>query len=165
MNVTKKIFALLAVVAISVSACTNMNSTGSGPTINKEFLGGATGAILGGVVGSKVGKGTGQLVGVGVGTLLGTMVGSSIGASLDKADLMYADRANQRAYTAPVGETISWNNPDTGNSGTITPVRDGTSTNGRYCREYSQTITVDGKTQKAYGTACKNPDGTWQIVN
>jgi surface antigen len=164
MNVSKKILALLAVVAISVTACTN-TGTGSGPTINKEFLGGATGAILGGVVGSKVGKGTGQLVGVGVGTLLGTMVGSSIGASLDKADLMYADRANQRAYTAPVGETISWNNPDSGNSGTITPVRDGTSTNGRYCREYSQTITVDGKTQKAYGTACKNPDGTWQIVN
>ena len=164
MNLSKKILGLLAVVALSVTACTNTNG-GSGPNINKEFIGGATGAVLGGVVGSKFGKGTGQLVGVGVGTLLGTMVGSSIGSSLDKADLMYANRANQRAYTAPVGETISWNNPDTGNSGTITPVRDGTSTNGRYCREYSQTITVDGRTEKAYGTACKNPDGTWQIVN
>ena len=156
-----KFMALLAVVALSVSACANMEA----PTINKEMIGGASGAILGGVVGSKVGKGTGQLVGVGVGALLGTMVGSSIGASLDKADLMYANRANQRAYTAPVGETISWNNPDSGNSGSVTPIREGTSTAGRYCREYSQTITVDGRSQKAYGTACKNSDGTWQIQN
>ncbi len=160
MNVSKKILALLAVVAVSVSACNNIDTTG-----NKELIGAGAGAILGGYAGSKVGKGSGQLVAVGVGTLLGTLVGSNIGSSLDKADLMYANRANQQAYTAPVGETISWNNPDTGNSGTITPVRDGTSTNGRYCREYSQTITVDGKSQKAYGTACKNPDGTWQVVN
>lgn len=156
-----KLLALLAVVAVSVSACANMEM----PTINKEMIGGGTGAILGGYAGSKVGKGSGQLIGVGVGALLGTMVGSSIGASLDKADLAYAERANQRAYTAPVGETISWNNPNSGNSGTITPVREGSSTNGRYCREYSQTITVDGKSQKALGTACKNPDGTWQVIN
>ena len=156
-----KLLALLAVVAVSVSACTNVEM----PTINKEMIGGATGAVLGGYAGSKVGKGSGQLVAVGVGTRLGTMAGSSIGSSLDKADLMYAQRANQRAYTAPVGETISWNNPDTGNSGTITPIREGSSTNGRYCREYSQTITVDGRSQKAYGTARKNPDGTWQVIN
>lgn len=155
-----KFLAVLVMAAVSVSACTNMDTTG-----NKEMIGGATGAILGGIVGSKVGKGSGQLVGVGVGTLLGALAGSSIGASLDKADLMYANRATQKAYTAPVGETISWNNPDTGNSGTVTPVKEGTSTSGRYCREYSQTINVGGRSEKAFGTACKNPDGTWQIVN
>jgi surface antigen len=160
---TKKFLTLLAVSSLALSACANQQ--GGGMSVDKQTMGGVTGAVLGGLAGSQFGKGSGQLVGVGVGTLVGALVGSEIGKSLDKADMMYADRATQRAYAAPIGETISWNNPDSGNSGTITPVKEGTSTNGRYCREYSQTIYVGGQKETGYGTACKNPDGTWQIVN
>lgn len=158
----KKILSLMVMAALSVAACTPEERASMG---TKQTIGGVSGAILGGVVGSKIGKGSGQLVGVGIGTLLGTLVGSEIGKSLDAADRAYADRATQRAYTAPVGETVSWNNPDSGNSGTITPVRDGTSTSGRYCREYTQTIYVGGQKETGTGTACRNPDGTWQIQN
>jgi len=164
-----KFLALVAVSALSLAACTQGvglnqgNTTGMG---NKQMIGGATGAILGGVLGSKLGKGSGQLVGVGVGALLGTLLGSELGASLDKADLAYAQQATNRAYTAPVGQAISWNNPDSGNSGTITPTREGVSnTSGRSCREYTQTIYVGGKQQTAVGQACKNSDGTWTVMN
>lgn len=34
---------------------------------------------------------------------------------------------------------------------------------GDYCREYTQTFTIAGKTQKGYGTACLQPDGSWEI--
>lgn len=34
-----------------------------------------------------------------------------------------------------------------------------------YCREYTQTFTIAGKTQKGYGTACLQPDGSWQIIS
>jgi surface antigen len=68
------------------------------------------------------------------------------------------------AHQAPLGETIVWNNPDSGRSGTVTPVRDGSSSSGLYCREFQQTITVSGRTETAYGTACRQPDGTWKIV-
>lgn len=152
-----KIMALLAISTIALAAC---QTTG-----NKEMIGTGAGAVLGGLAGSQFGSGKGQLVGVGVGTLLGALAGSSIGSSLDKADMMYANRAQQQAYSAPVGQTISWNNPDSGNSGTYTPTRDGYSNNGRYCREYSQTIYVEGRSQTGYGTACQNPDGSWQMVN
>jgi surface antigen len=37
--------------------------------------------------------------------------------------------------------------------------------NGTYCREYQQEITVGGKEQQSYGTACRQPDGTWKILN
>lgn len=30
------------------------------------------------------------------------------------------------------------------------------------CREYQTTVTIDGKPQKAYGKACRQPDGTWK---
>ncbi len=32
-----------------------------------------------------------------------------------------------------------------------------------YCREYTKTVTVGGKTQEGFGTACLQPDGTWAI--
>lgn len=154
-----KILALLAISTLSLTGC--FESMG-----NKQMAGGATGAVLGGLAGSQFGKGTGQLVGVGVGALLGTLIGSEVGASLDKADMMYAQQATNRAYTAPVGQTISWNNPDTGHSGTITPTREGYSNStGRVCREYTQTIYVDGRQQTGVGQACQNSDGTWAIVN
>src|SRR5215471_20055041 len=34
-----------------------------------------------------------------------------------------------------------------------------------YCREFQTTIVVDGHPQDAHGTACQQPDGTWQVVN
>jgi surface antigen len=74
-------------------------------------------------------------------------------------------KAEQRAYDAPIGQTITWNNPDSGNHGTVTPTRDGTAANGQYCREYQQTVVIDGKSQSAYGTACRQPDGSWKIVS
>lgn len=30
------------------------------------------------------------------------------------------------------------------------------------CREYQTTVMIDGKPQKAYGKACRQPDGTWK---
>jgi len=35
---------------------------------------------------------------------------------------------------------------------------------GRYCREYQSTVIVGGMVRPSYGTACLQPDGSWQIV-
>lgn len=77
---------------------------------------------------------------------------------------MYATKAATQAQTAPIGEPVSWNNPDSGNSGTITATKDGYSSSGKYCREFQQTIYIGGKEQTGYGQACQQPDGSWQIV-
>ncbi len=80
---------------------------------------------------------------------------------------MQAARAQQTALeTNPVGHSTSWSNPDTGNSGTVTPTKTVASAdNGQPCREYQHTVTIDGKTEQAYGRACRQADGSWQIVN
>ena len=130
----------------------------------KQTVGTGAGAVLGGLAGSQVGSGSGRLWATGAGVLLGALMGSEVGASLDRADRMYMSQAQQRVHTAPIGETVTWNNPDSGNSGSYTATRDGTSTSGRYCREYQQTIYVGGKQENAYGTACQQPDGSWEIV-
>ncbi|MCG8359860.1 MAG: hypothetical protein MI920_30210 [Kiloniellales bacterium] len=70
-----------------------------------------------------------------------------------------------QAASAPVGQTIVWNNPDSGARGSVTPVRDGTSASGEYCREFQQTVTISGRTQETYGTACRQRDGSWRVVS
>lgn len=144
------------VIVLFTAACQN-----AGP---KESVGTLGGAALGGLLGSQFGKGSGKLAATGAGVFLGALIGNQIGKGLDDVDRMRMDQANNRAQTAPVGESIAWNNPNSGNSGTVTPVRDGTSSSGEYCREFQQTITVGGKTEQAYGTACRQPDGSWRIV-
>ena len=150
---------VLSLAAISLGACNTTEGVGT-----KQGVGTVGGAVLGGLAGSQIGGGSGQLWATGAGVLLGGLLGSEIGSSLDRADMAYARQANQRAYSAPVGETVSWNNPETGNYGTVTPTRDGYSSAGRYCREYQQTIVVGGRNESAYGTACQQPDGSWEIV-
>jgi len=40
-----------------------------------------------------------------------------------------------------------------------------TSNDGRYCREYQSRITVGSRTQEGYGNACRQPDGSWEILD
>ena len=132
----------------------------------KQTVGTILGGVGGAVAGAQFGSGGGRLAMTALGTLLGAYLGSEIGTSLDKADQAHAQRAETQAHNAPIGETIQWNNPDSGHSGSVTPVRDGTdSASGQYCREYQTTVTVGGETQDAFGTACQQPDGSWKIVS
>lgn len=147
-------------IALVMTGCQNMQNKG-----DKELIGTGAGAVIGGVLGSNVGSGSGKLWATGAGTLIGALVGSEIGKSLDRADRAALQQANEKAMDAPVGETITWQNPETGHHGSVTPVREGQSESGKYCREYRQRIIVDGREQAGYGTACQQPDGSWKIVN
>jgi surface antigen len=154
----KRRLVFLVVVCGLLAAC----SSDTGP---KQMAGGLIGGAAGGLAGAQFGRGSGNIAMVVIGTLLGAYIGSEAGKSLDKADQAYAHRAEQQAYTAPVGQTIHWNNPESGNQGTFTPTREGTEANsGAYCREYQNTVTIGGQLQKSYGTACRQPDGSWKVL-
>ncbi|NNE83629.1 MAG: glycine zipper 2TM domain-containing protein [Alphaproteobacteria bacterium] len=148
----------LAAAALILAACTSDAG-------QKETAGTVLGGVAGAVLGSQIGGGSGQIVATAVGTLAGALIGNEIGRSLDRADRLAMQQAETRAHTAPVGERIVWNNPDSGNSGSVTPIRDGRDAQSNaYCREYQTTVIVDGREQKAFGTACQQPDGSWKIV-
>ncbi len=159
--------ALAAALALTLAACASPEERRPGEVgaANKTTAGTVLGAIGGGLLGSQIGGGKGTLIAVGAGTLLGAFLGKSVGESLDRADVNYANQAQTKAHVAPVGQQISWSNPETGHSGTVTPRREGTDASGNTCREYQQTITVAGKTEQAYGTACRQADGSWKVVN
>jgi len=83
---------------------------------------------------------------------------------MDDVDRMRAQQAHQQALDT--GQTIRWDNPRNGHYGSVTPLRAGTDTQtGQMCREFQTQIVVGGQTQQAYGTACRQPDGSWRIVS
>ena len=150
--------AAVGAAALALAACTDDIG-------QKEGIGTLLGAVAGGAAGSQVGDGRGQLVATAAGALLGAFIGKEIGSSLDRADqLAMQHTTHQSLETAPTGTTSSWRNPDSGNMGTITPTQTYQRTDGTYCREFTQTVTVGGRSEEAYGTACRQPDGSWQIV-
>ena len=57
---------------------------------------------------------------------------------------------HQALETNRTGVTATWNNPDSGHSGTVTPTQTFQTASGQFCREYQQTVTIGGKTEAAY---------------
>jgi len=150
---------LILTAALALAGCSAQPYRGE-----REATGQLAGAALGGLLGAQFGSGSGALAATAVGVLIGALIGSDIGHTLDEVDRMHADEAVNKAHDAELGEQISWNNPESGHSGTVTPTRDGTSDSGDYCREFYETVSIGGKTEDAYGVACRQPDGSWRIV-
>jgi surface antigen len=147
-----------AATALSLTAC----DYGT-----KETIGTIAGAGLGAWAGSAIdNRGSGGVVAVAAGTVIGGLIGNQIGKGLDKVDRMEAGKAQYSSLEyGRSGQSRDWYNPDTGNGGSYTPQAAYKDSNGKYCREYQQNITVGGRTETAYGTACRQPDGTWKVVN
>ena len=140
--------AAISCIALSVAACQQGGFDGIGGMGGKETVGTVAGAAGGGLLGSQIGSGSGQLMATAAGVFLGGLLGQQVGSSLDKADELEAQQAYSRALeSAPTGNSTTWSNPDSGNSGTYTPTRTYQTDNGRYCREFRQTVTIDGETR------------------
>jgi surface antigen len=80
------------------------------------------------------------------------------------------DRAQRAALTAfeetPSGQTSIWRNPANGHWGTLTPTRTFQDANGRYCRDYRQTVTTGGQEHQGNGSACLEPgEPVWRIMS
>jgi surface antigen len=159
-KITIKCVAVLLTLSLLTGCMTN-----EAGQLNKTNVGTLGGAVAGGLIGSRFGRGQGQVAGVALGAMLGAFAGRAVGSMMDKQDLMYHKQTQQLALESnKAGVTSSWHNPDTGLSGTTTPLRTYQAETGRYCREYSQTVKIGDKIEEAYGKACRQPDGSWQII-
>ncbi|MCG8377886.1 MAG: glycine zipper 2TM domain-containing protein [Proteobacteria bacterium] len=136
--------------------CTPQTDSGT------EIFSTLAGAALGGLVGSQIGGGTGKKVAIGAGVVAGGFLGNKVGTALDCQDQQYHYDTTQNALeTKKTGQSSNWVNPDTGHSGEITPTRTYTSDD-QPCRDYTQTIYIDGKAEEVNGTACRQEDGSWK---
>lgn len=163
---TKKlrvVTALLAALFLVPQVHAECNRSG---TSGEEVMGTLVGAALGGLVGSQIGSGSGRSVAIGAGVLAGGYMGNRIGKKLSCEDQEYHyDTTQSTLEYKPTGGTAAWANPDTGHSGSVTPTRTYTRNDGTPCRDFTQSITVDGQREDIPATACRTSDGTWQIAD
>lgn len=115
--------------------------------------------MLGGFGGSHIGSGSGRTAAIVGGVAVGALIGGSIGSSMEADD---ETRVQNTLETGRTGQTVIWQNPDTGNRYEVTPTRTFRTADRRDCREYSTWVFLGGYEEQVTGTACRMPDGSWQ---
>jgi surface antigen len=144
--------ALIGVVGLG--AC---SPQGMGP---RQEVGIVSGALLGGAAGNVIGRG--DAASTLAGALLGGIIGGAIGADLDAQEQRLAARAEFQALDT--GRPMTWRGERREVRGEVIPgpsFREGR----QLCREYTHTIYIGGRPQEGFGTACREPDGSWRIVS
>ena len=159
-----KKFSLLTLLVLLSGCAANVqtNSTQQGP---KESAGAISGMIIGGALANDMaGSSKNKSLATVLGAFVGGVIGQNIGAQLDERDRLLAGEAYNTAleYNA-TDKAAEWRNPDTGNYGRVIPVATYRQ-NGRYCREFTQEIFIGGEKQTGYGRACRQQDGSWEII-
>ena len=179
MKYTTLYIALLGLLMMPISQAEASDNT---------FWGTGIGAALGGYIGSTIGKGRGNLTATAAGVFIGGALGNSVGHSMDRVHhrtyavqqaTYYAPphRRYRPNYVAPIAtqnSTILYPNkrsPSPYDPPRLKRVERGYMDDrphnrrhkGRQCREFTQTVRIDGQIKESYGMACLRPDGSWQV--
>ena len=123
-------------VAITLSACQSTKSGGSGGLFSRKPPASATyiAALQGGIIGRS-------------------------GVDISDSDLQRALEAEYRALeSAAVGQPVVWSGRNvSGRVVASAPYQVGS----QNCRQYTHSVTIDGKETVARGSACRNDNGSW----
>jgi len=159
MTIRHLIIAIMTTSLLVIGGCTQGPHNRSGDPGSKQVVGAILGAAAGGFAGSELGgDGDAGRAAAAGGALGGMFVGGAIGKALDQQDKLFARRAARAS--AQTGRAHRWENPKTGNSGTVEPIRRTRDREaGRECITYKSRVQVDGKTRTGRGKACRNDNG------
>lgn len=143
------------VSALALAGCA------TGPDPSQEQTGLVVGALVGGLLGSQIGEGHGRTAATIVGTMLGAAVGGNVGRSMDESDRR---KTAHSLETLRTGVQSRWRNPDTGNEYTLVPMRTWDTPQGP-CREYELQAVIARRMESITGTACRQADGSWRMMD
>ncbi len=129
---------------------------------SRGVIGSAIGAGTGAIIGTRIGKGDGRTAAIVGGAIAGAILGGQIGRAVDDADRYCMERAPKPPPTSSNG---IWKRPNRQTRYEVPPLANRRTLEGRYCREYVTTATIAGRRQQVYGTACRQPDGSWEVVD
>ena len=152
-----------AALVLMIFALNMLAACASDGTITKRDVGMVGGAVGGAIAGNAIGGSdpTARVLGIVAGGLVGAAVGGYLGSLWDDYDRRQATACLERN---PDNKPAVWTNPNTNSQSTVTPVRTYYQADNAPCREFTQSIVVDGKPETGRGTACRQPDGTWRIT-
>ena len=129
----------------------------------KEAQGQELGSIIGGMVAPYIGGNSvaSQFLQANAGTV-GGIIGGAIGAALDEEDRQALERSTRQAFSS--GQTKSFTNRKTGVHASVKVTGTRVNDEGRQCRTVRQEVQLkDGKTLTDNVSACKGPNGNWDV--
>lgn len=150
---------LAGAVTIPLAGCEMIQSqTG----LNRSTQEGAAGgAAFGGIVAALAGANPAWIA---ASVVLGGVTGGAIGNSLGKEDATTHAEHNLHALdTLAEGQTESWSNSSSGNSGSTTVHEVTRNADGNVCKTYTETVKAGAETVTRDGTACKTSGGSWAV--
>ncbi len=122
------------------------------------------GALIGGLLGYGLGDGRGGPTVAGI--VVGGVAGAALTQNLNCEDRSYAYRTYYDGLNSGApNRSYDWRNQRSGNYGSFNVNDYYNDPYGFRCANFSQEIFVQGRPQEARGRACRQPDGTWAIVN
>lgn len=129
---------------------------------DKPIIGTVIGGVAGGLIGNQFGRGNGNTAATIGGVLIGAIFGNNVGTTLSRTDTGCMAQALE--YARP-GTQVVWQEQSGRSAYSILPTKNFQNDEGQYCREYQANVRISGKIKKSYGTACRQPDGQWRIMN
>ncbi|HEX5378556.1 MAG TPA: RcnB family protein [Phenylobacterium sp.] len=133
---------------------------------SKDPAGVIIGALIGGLIGNAAGQGGGRTGATVAGVILGGAVGAALTKNLDCDDRSYAYKAYYDGFNSDrVGSRYQWRNPDNNHRGEVRIRNYYNDPRGFRCSNFTQVTTIQGRSQTIQGRACRQPDGTWAVVN
>jgi surface antigen len=151
---------LVSMAAIPLGGCESIQKeTG----FNKDTQTGvAGGAAFGGIV-AALADANPALIAASI--ILGGVAGGAIGDHLGKSDTENHAITNLHALDSlGKGQSESWSDARTGNSGATTVTNVAVKPDGNTCKSYVETVRTGAKTVTEDGTTCRAPSGTWRIA-
>jgi len=151
----------VALSVLAVAGCGQQRISGT------EAAGAALGAAAGGMLGTQLGGGWAQMAFTVGGVALGGVTGHMIGRRFEASDrALYGRALTSSLSTVPDGETVHWQNPETGLNGTIRPTRSYHRGNdGQLCRDFRAAVNFSSDVATESGTACQMADGQWILIS
>jgi Ni/Co efflux regulator RcnB/surface antigen len=125
------------------------------------------GALIGGLLGNAAGRGGGRTGSTIAGVVVGGAVGAALTSNLNCEDRSYAYKTYYEGFNSGrPGSRYEWRNPRNNHRGDFRVGSYYNDRDGFRCAKFTQTIYIQGhRQQRANGIACRQPDGTWAVVN
>lgn len=147
---------LTALMSLSVAGCSTLMSDNSPAPVDSMSVSGTT------VNTTNTVNNVPTTVNSNTGVMMGGTLGGDVGKSMDDSD---NTRVNQALEANKTNQPLTWTNPSSNTTYTITPTRTFTSPTGEPCRDFTASALINGQTQQVYSTACRDSSGQWHVVS
>lgn len=122
------------------------------------------GGLIGGLLGNAAGGGnrTGATI---AGVIFGGAVGAALTSNMDCGDRSYAYKTYYNGFNSGRTGRYEWRNPSNNHRGEFRINSYYNDPYGFRCARFDQVTYIQGRSYNATGVACRQPDGSWTVIN